>query len=267
MRKTIFFNCFLFLFFLITFSGCKKALDYVKNHHDGTADDCKIEKIAFKWFDIGNGGATIQDTANISYNAHGDPVTVLYSSGGKTTAVWNNKGFKYDNQHRLVAYMEDALPDFQYADYWHKYVYIGDNIVVDTTFVYANGDFFNQDRPIFIPGSIEPTIWVTKYSLDSYGRIIKSEGDYSNDTYTYNAAGNLVLPGVTYTDKTNIKQTHKTWMFITSDYSVNAPAGQATQYNSNKLPVKAKDIDIFTIGYWDAASMGSREVSVDYMCH
>ena len=59
MRKTIFFNCFLVLFFLITFSGCKKVLDYVKNHHDGTADNCKIEKVAFKWFDIGNGGPAI----------------------------------------------------------------------------------------------------------------------------------------------------------------------------------------------------------------
>lgn len=254
--------------FLLTLSGCKKVIDYVKNHQGGVADNCEIDRVAFKWFDVNNGGPTIYDTANISYNPDGDPISVLYSSGGKTTAVYNNKAFKYDNQHRLVAYMEDASPDFQYADYWHIYEYVSNNVVVDTAFVYANGDFFNQDRPIIIPGSIEPGKEVTTYTLDSYGRIIKSEGTFSSPvTYTYNAAGNLVLPGVTYTGKTNIKQTHKTWMFITRDYSMNAPAGQATQYNSNKLPVKAKDIDIFTIGYWDSGSMGSRDVSIDYICH
>ncbi|MFT4017244.1 MAG: hypothetical protein QM668_09805 [Agriterribacter sp.] len=262
MRKILF---LMIAFALSGLSSCKKVWDYIKDHPDGTADNCKIEKVAFKWFDIINNGPVINDTATIMYNPNGDPVSVLYSSGGKTTAVWNNKAFKYDSQHRLIAYLEDATPGFEYGDYWHKYVYTGTNIVVDTTFVYANGDFFSLDRPIIIPGEVEPEIRISKYTLDSYGRIIKSEGAYTG-TFTYNAAGNLVLPDVTYTDKTNIKQTHKTWMFIARDYSVNAPVGQATQYNANKLPVKATDIDIFPIGYWDAGTMGDRQVRVTYIC-
>ena len=37
----------------------------------------------------------------------------LYSSGGKSTAVWNNKAFKYDSQI-IIAYLEDATR-FEYG--------------------------------------------------------------------------------------------------------------------------------------------------------
>ncbi len=252
---------------LLALSSCKKVWDYIKDHPDGTADNCKVDKVAFKWFDIINDGPNIYDTAKISYNSNGDPVTVLYASGGKTTAVWKNKAFKYDSQHRLTGYLEDAHTSFTYGDFWHRYVYLNANTVIDSTFIMVNGDFFTRDRPIYILGETEFATEVYKYTLDNYGRIIQAEAPGNQiTTYTYNSSGNLVLPGVTYTDKTNIKQTHKTWMFIAKDYSVNAPSGQAAQYNSNKLPVKAKDIDIFTIGYWNEATMGSRDVRIEYIC-
>ncbi|MFT3704526.1 MAG: hypothetical protein QM802_19315 [Agriterribacter sp.] len=252
---------------LLTLSSCKKIWDEIKHHPDGAADNCKVDKVSFKWYDLEDNGRTVYDTAAISYNSSGDPITILYASGGKTASEYNNKAFKYDNQHRLVAYLEAAIPSFVYGTFWHRYTYIGTNTIVDTLFIYANGDFFSRDRPIYVPGETEFHTEVYKYTLDSYGRIIKAESPGNVITsYTYNSSGNLVLPGVTYTDKTNIKQTHKTWMLITKDYSLNAPTGQATQYNTNKLPVKANDIDFFPIGYWDAASLGSRDVRISYIC-
>lgn len=251
----------------LSLSSCKKVWDIIKEHPDGTADNCKIDKVAFKWNNIIDDGANINDTAKVSYNSNGDPTSVLYASGGKTGSVWNDKAFKYDSQHRLIAYLENAVPSLDYGLFWHRYTYVSATSITDTVFVYANGDFFSLDRPIYAPGEIE--IRIQRYTLDTYGRVIKFVSDSGdNYTYSYDSNGNLIKPGTTYTNKTNIKQTHKTWMFIAKDYSVNAPNGQATQYNSNKLPTKADAIDIFTDGfYWDQATLGSRNIRIEYICH
>jgi hypothetical protein len=89
-----------------------------------------------------------------------------------------------------------------------------------------------------------------------------------NATYNYDANGNLVKPGVTYTNKTSMLQTNKTLMFISRDYSVNAPAGFATQFNSNKLPVKVNSgkLPIFTRGGVSGVYYDNENIRVEYQC-
>ena len=63
--------------------------------------------------------------------------------------------------------------------------------------------------------------------------------------YSYDANGNLVKPGVSYSNKTNIRQISKVWMFLDRDYRINSPNGAASQYNQHKLPVKLIEMPHF----------------------
>lgn len=110
----------------------------------------------------------------------------------------------------------------------------------------------------------------SKITLDSYGRIVKEQ--FANGTvtnYSYDNKGNLIKPGVTYTNKTNIFQTSKTLMFVTRDYSMNMATGYATQFNSNQLPVKFNSGYLPLITKVESVTLDPYEhqnISVKYRC-
>jgi hypothetical protein len=257
---------------LINFSSCRKIWDYVK-HGPGnaTTTNCRVDQVSFWRIDEGT-NLVFYDTAKVKYNIWGDPVSVKYTSGGVDRSVWHNMAFKYDNRRRLIAYMERASPAFDTASLWHTYYYTNDYTITDTIYLNAHGDFFGQEKPDIIPaGENQTIVWVEKYKLDIYGRIIKWEFAENSVTYTYNSDGNLVAPWITaYTDKISIKQTNKTWMFIAKDYSVNMEAtlNGPTVFNSQKLPVGGgNDVDIFTFGsYYFPEGVTTREIKINYIC-
>ena len=227
-------------FLLLSLSGCKKLLDYIHPKPDDKGKNCRIERATWNatvpsYPDLG----PFFDTAWFAYNAHGNPVSVKYYHGDEIFT--NNKVFKYDHHKRLTVYLEGA-PNTSIALFWHKYTYIGDYVIIDSTFVYGEGDWSANDRPAHFD-----RLEVTTYDLDAYGRVKKEVGGPFNVTlyYSYDANGNLVKPGVSYSNKTNIRQISKVWMFLDRDYSINSPNGAASQYNQHKLPVKLIEMPHF----------------------
>lgn len=163
-----------------------------------------------------------------------------------------NHYFQYYPDGKLALHLESANPytnqpgeDGYYALNWHKYSYEGSNLIIDSTFIYASGPVNGDFRPNshYAEGS---SIKVTWLHLDSNGRIIKSEhyADQPNSSieiHHYDNNGNLVLPGATYnTSKYKFRQTHKTWMLISRNYSVHSSSTEASTYNNKNLPAKMK---------------------------
>ncbi|HRP30692.1 MAG TPA: hypothetical protein PKV73_02330 [Agriterribacter sp.] len=237
-------------------SGCKKVLDYIVTRPGGVAKICRIERITAN-----------HDTMWFDYNKRGDPVAIRYASTPPEDDIYtDDRAYKYDHQNRLVVFLEQAIPsaeDPSGALWWHKYTHVNKNLIVDTAFEYAQGDWKTSDRPEF--GSDEAGTIVTTFILDNYGRVIREMGGIWNvdKTYSYDSNGNLVKPGVTYSNKINIRQTSRTWMFIDRDYSVNSPVGEASTFNSFGLPVKLDIMPLFVNGNDD----DYRDVAVDYKCN
>jgi YD repeat-containing protein len=227
---------------LLSMQSCKKIWDEIKHHPNGTADNCRIEKIytVTPLNDDQGNPYDFKDTITFTYDVKGNPVTIRYASSPFGWDVYGrNRRFIYDAQNRLSVYLENigqALGDdssYKSAGLWHKYVYPNATQVVDSVFSYTDGDIATGSSPLNYSG-----LDVQTYNLDSYGRIISWSDQFGHSvTYTYDSNGNLVRPGVTYSNKTNIYQTNKTWMFLAKDYSVNSANGVATQFNANKLPV------------------------------
>ncbi|MFT3747303.1 MAG: hypothetical protein QM768_03265 [Agriterribacter sp.] len=273
MRKILFLA--IAVFTLATLPGCKKVWDYVKDHPNGTADNCRIEKIYFTERYVNPQDLEIfifNDTANFKYNTKGQLTSVDYASTkyGYTVDAFPsiNYAFVYDSQGRVLGFAEDGI----YYDentigglFLHKYTYINATQVVDSIFTYAKATQFGDDLEVDIKEGREILI-----TLDNWGRIIK----YGDTNYSYDASGNLVKPGVTYTSKKSIFQTNKVLMFVARDYSVNTPTGYATQFNSNQLPVKFNSgfLPIFTQQSYPFESQNSesgyenQNVKVEYKC-
>jgi hypothetical protein len=258
---------------LLSFSSCKKVWDYVKDHPNGTADNCRIENIYFTQYYTNNfspddlPNVLFDDTASFKYNSSGQLIAIDYASTkyDLTIDVYPAFGryFKYDNQGRLIAQVEKYSKFFEDSIvsglHWHKFVYVNNNTIIDSLFNYASGPSDNDDETV--SGNFMDASNIT---IDNFGRIVKDR----NATYNYDANGNLVKPGVTYTNKTSMLQTNKTLMFISRDYSVNAPAGFATQFNSNKLPVKVNSgkLPIFTRGGVSGVYYDNENIRVEYQC-
>lgn len=248
MRKTIFFNCFLFLFFLMALSGCKKVLDYVKGHPNGVADRCRVEQLILLPNDYFG-----QDTVKFIYDDLGNPTNIVYPRwyGG-------NVAFRYDKAHRLRSYQRST--NSVGADLWHKYNYVNSTRIIDTIFKNAHGDL-TAERPDSYAG-----IEVRKCELDAYGRIIRVSLADGTVLYTfeYDNRGNRIIPGTgmtsaAYTDKINIHQTNKVWMLIDYNYSVNQLGWEVAKFNKNDLPEVFND----NIALFDAIY---RKCVVSYSC-
>lgn len=208
---------------LFTFSGCQKIWDYFDDHHNHAAK-CRIEEIQFTT-EMEDGGSQAGH-AVFSYDNNDNPTQIqIYDPGNDS---WpGDKGFRCDSDNRLIVYVEDM-----FISVWHKYIYVNATTIIDSSFVYSSGDYTVTDRP-----DTHVYTRVSKITLDNRGRIIRDENDMDGTKeYNYDFRGNLIRPGVTYTGKTNIRQTNRVWQFIDRDYSKNQPAGEVETFNSNNLP-------------------------------
>jgi hypothetical protein len=216
---------------LLGLSGCKKVLDYVKQHPNGVADNCRITQIAGSW---NINGVFVYDSSTFVYNNYGDLVRINRETNDIHRA---DQGFVYDKHHRIIAFVDDIYPlhTSNSGLLWHTYTYIGNSKIIDSFFVYAGGDYTVSFRPTGYN-----SIRVFTLTLDGWGRVIKeTDVDYGTEIiYNYDANGNLIIPGTSYSNKTNIRQTNKIFALIDRNYSVNQPLGDAAQYNNNDLPVK-----------------------------
>ncbi|MFT3704527.1 MAG: hypothetical protein QM802_19320 [Agriterribacter sp.] len=234
MRRFFSIGVFAIIISCISLSSCKKVWDEIKHHPDGAADNCHVTQIADSWYNADYEGY-VYDTARYVYNNNGDPVRVNRSAS--RDVYISDQAFVYDNQYRLLAFVDD-IPSYGHITKvgfaWHTYTYVNASTIKDSLFVYPSGDYTISYKP-----TSYDHVEVSTLTLDSWGRIIKEQkGDGTEIVYSYDANGNLIKPGVNYTNKTNIRQTHKTWMFIDRDYSVNQPEGDAIAFNGNKLPTK-----------------------------
>jgi len=243
---------------LLGLSGCKKVLDYVKQHPNGVADNCKITQIADFWY-YGDFEHIVYDTSDFVYNNYGDLSRINRRSQTNFGFIptYFDQAFVYDNKHRVIAFVDAILShkhDLNFGFLWHTYTYVGNSKIIDSLFDYPGGDYTVSFRPTSYIG-----LTVSTLTLDSWGRVVKDS--YLNKTYNYDANGNLIKPGVSYSNKTNIRQTNKAWMLIDRDYSINQPEGDAVQYNNNNLPVKFNTTSRVNFGgysYFHAV--------VDYSC-
>lgn len=262
MKKRIFcagiFAAALSLSFL---SGCRKVLDYIISKPGGIAKNCDIQMVTSNYVNDCDDGNNFSDTAWFSYNPQGDPVSIIYAVSRfyECFSYPEDKFFKYDYSNKLVLYLNNAFASGKAALYWHKYSYVNSHLITDSTFEYAAGDWFINDQPQYFA-----RVDVTTFELDHFGRVIREVGGVNNinATYIYDSNGNLVKPGVTYTNKTNIRQTNKVWMFLDRDYSINSPVGEASQFNQSGLPVKLNQMPHFIYSY----DVGFNNMVVSYTC-
>jgi hypothetical protein len=167
------------------------------------------------------------DTMVFAYNSAGNPVSITHLMN-----IGENVLFHYDRFNRLSEYI-NIYPNGA-GDYWHRYTYdINNRIVADTAF----RDFYSVGGTMVDYGDIDLTV----FKYDIQGRISQSTeyvlGDSSVSNYSYDAKGDW-QNGSTYDNKLNIHLTHKNWMFIDRDYSLNNPVNNGVYtYNKAGLPV------------------------------
>ena len=265
MKKRIALACIIAAgFSLLLLSGCKKLLDYIHPKPHEHAKNCRIERVTTNFPDTyALEDEVFKDTAWFAYNAHGNPVSIKHRYTKMRDGLYTlDMRFKYDNKNRLLVFLENAVPSDDvnvFAFFWHKYTYIGDYLIIDSVFTYASGNWNVSDRPELFDEVGSPRVAVLE--LDFFGRIKTERSLYVDLAYNYDANGNL-QPGVGYTNKTNIRQTNKVWMFISRDYSVNSPVGDASQYNGEKLPVKLNAMPYFAGGFL----FEFKDIEVKYKC-
>jgi YD repeat-containing protein len=216
--------------------GCKKLLDYFEDHPDLRV--CNIKEIRYGDDQLEISGNWIKFT----YNSLGDPVSAIrrvaeYDAGNLT--------FFYDKHHRLiesfVRFATDSLiyngvPAFTPWNY-HKYYYDAyDRIVGDSVYV---GPIISNGHFLLIHTTSD---FFYTYKYDWKGRIIEKDfttggqPTISHRYFNYDAAGNLIKPGVVYDHNLNFLRTNKIWSFISQDYSLNN-GFIADSYNSKGLPL------------------------------
>lgn len=227
---------------LVTAFSCKKILDKLIKDPYAVVEGCRIEKIV-QW----DGPTYDPRTYIFSYNSDGNPVSAI-SDMDATGAP--NFYFRYDSKKRLTDYIE-LFTNGEYQS-WKKFQYNHHGRVVsDSTWVF--GTFGAQPDPASY------YIRVSEYKYDIYGRITEVITDelqptpttYSN-TYEYDGVGNLIT-WASYDSKININRTHKVWMFLNRNYSINH-APPALTYNANNLPTS----------FWGGGIFNFLGVSLEY---
>lgn len=246
MKKNVAFVCTIVAVWLLS-AGCKKIIDEIIKNPGGIAGDCRVEKLYtdYKTEDGDGNLLLIKDTVTVYYDNKGNPLSIRHSLVDwylPEESKGINSYFLYYPDGRLAVYLENACSTqvgtatMYNAVFWHIYTYEG-TTVKESIFSYASGKLEIGAVPI-------NTEQITFQSeLDVYGRIIQSGSTF----YEYDEKGNLAKitgsdgtvigsPVVYDLTKYNIKQTHRTWMFSSRNFSVNAPLNAAPSYNNNKLP-------------------------------
>ena len=235
----------------IMLSGCQKLQDYLIKHPDATHPNCRIVKFS-------STSNYPKENVEIFYNKFGNPDSVKFDNPATTQTnfymfydkkkrltdcIAMTKGSDVDTANGMPAVHNDLTATFQ----WKKFVYDHhDRVIVDTTF----------NMPLYKPGVLRPMSWTGsfevegqwfqryQYDYDSKDRIIRSTmtTPSPNDApevkeFNYGADGNLIDSRRSYDSQVSFLRTHKIWMLLSLDYSVNNPF-PAVAYNNNGLPLK-----------------------------
>ncbi|HEY0678625.1 MAG TPA: hypothetical protein VGD17_10075 [Chitinophagaceae bacterium] len=179
----------------------------------------------------------VDKSGTFAYNASGDPVSYTPLKFNPRSVKYE---FRYDQNRRLTDYIGYIPNNSAPAafEFWTKYVYDnGNRVVRDTTFHF---------------GAYGPTITsfsnyriITSYEYDSHERISRTisrkwqndvpTGSVADYKFVYNDKGNLVVQGASPDENVSVYRTHRIWMFLSRNYSVNN-VRKAKGYNSKGLP-------------------------------
>lgn len=221
---------------LLLGTGCQKIYDYVHLPQNGgtSFSSCRIQTMDAIWS---------QDTLHyqFNYNQLGDPVSIINSQPGTGNP---NYFFTYDRQNRLRENIGRYANDGY--EVWHRYGYNALNqIVTDTSFTFgmvgSDGKPKEQGAVLHAFATYrydaQNRISEVKDSMFTYGSFVGTD----LNSYTYDVNGNLnsAYSGA-YDNKLNILRTHKVWMFIARNYSVNNRF-TAESYNDQGLPLRFYD--------------------------
>ena len=233
MKKVhLYFSVLLFAaLFVMLATSCKKIEEAILKDPCADIKFCNIKSYTYP----GDGHGT-PDTATFTYDGLGNPLTVNNTS---VSTGAPNLVFRYNAANQLTEFFRPYSNGI--FETWTKYFYdASGRVAFDTTYLF---------------GTITPT-WPpvqntqggrTVYTYDGTCRVTKTVQTvfvtistslpafpFESD-YAYNAAGNLIRPGVTYDNKVNIHRTNKVFMFVDRDFSMNNPFAAAT-YNGYSLP-------------------------------
>lgn len=207
---------------------------------------CKILKVAH--VDRTGTDPSANYAGFFTYTSWGDPAKITWDA--KTTGR-PDFFFTYDNNRRLIRY--EGLLNSSVFEFVTIYIYEGDKITGDSSW-FIGTDVNNFRGTAF-------TTTVSSYTYDTKGRIIKVDSKSSfgtfSGTFTYDAAGNLVRPGVVYDDKKSVLRTNAWLMLVTKDFSVNNRQ-VADEYNKQGLPL--------TYNTKDLSFLNSFINEIDYDC-
>ncbi len=172
------------------------------------------------------------NTVEFTYNKWGDPVSIIPTYVGTGNPKWF---FYYDNKHRLT----ELIKPYNNGGYesWTRFYYDNNGrISMDTTYVFGVvGNPWGN-------ATLGP--YITEYQYDAKGRVVVADTRYPETpqhfirTSSYDLNGNKIGED-TYDNKINFRRTHKLWMFLDLDYSVNN-ALPVEGYNDKGLPLRLK---------------------------
>ena len=119
---------------------------------------------------------------------------------------------------------------------------------------------------------VNPVTFVEYFTYDNKNRIIKVKSNFfysefgetypdTETTYPYNAQGNLV-GSYTYDNKVNVYSTHRVWMFLFHNYSVNNIA-TAVSYNNKNLPLDFTGVSAPGMRFFEGTFEGAQ---ITYTC-
>jgi len=232
---------------LSSLSSCRKFYDYIEHHPDAQDTGCRVTQLIYADNPMSDGLRM-----NITYNAKGNPVTLMQPSPRQFYIVTENR-FRYDRFDRLSDYLEAAVgggPEDEGRIYspsiWHKYGYPSPDIVTDTFITYPT-TLYNQPSPIAPAGT---TIFL--YKFDAAGKMIATAESQKIphppkpvfSPIGYDARGNKDYgPGsnIVYDSAVNVYRTNKIWQLVFKDYSRNNPVYKTslpTPVNAYGLPTR-----------------------------
>ena len=248
--------------YLVQVFSCTKTIDTSKdsislqtsNDLTSQAKKCRIVSFTQNNVPIGSGSRTV----DVYYNRHGDIDSMIadVATGSLGAHLFY---FTYDNNHRLIAYREDAGESYPYQEV-HTYAYEKGRIVRDSVRIYPDGTSTD----------------VKTLQYDRQGRVIKESRLIINDDgtvvdniepliFSYNDEGNLVFGSATCDDGVNFLTTSEQLMFTQRDYSRNNRLG-ATAYNDSGLPLGFVEGIPATYGPSSLLSFGL-PVEIEYDCN
>ncbi|MEX6687474.1 hypothetical protein QTN47_08235 [Danxiaibacter flavus] len=227
--------CSVFLLYFLP--GCKKASGWLEDVQQNALSHYKINTIQF----VRDDNQWVMG-ARFNYDAKGNPVKITML--GNADLYYPNYNLSYDDHNRLKSYK--VFLDHGAGTY---------ETLRNETFVYKDS-----------------TTILTKTStlyLDGKGRVVKEVTNAHDSTiYKYDERGNLVIPGVSYTLKPNIRRLHPAFQLIDRNYSVNTAVDESGQVNKAGLPITLARVGRDFLGIWYTNPKGASnkpDATIEYI--